>query len=266
MKKTLFPIYLFIVLFVTVAHARSPEQQSFFSANSLSSGPQAVAFANDLSGIIMNPAGMYYVDDTQFLASFAVTHKREYVIHSATAFPLSVYKNIAIAINGAFIQTDHKRIQTGAAFGWRMAIFKAGLYGAYRATYEDDKIIPSIVFNIGFLITPAIVKAGFVIENRTTSTNTGFVIREQLGGKILNGKLKISFGAKQFFPGNFRFIPNIAAESILLDFIGINGCYEDHRAGVGITLFSFKSKLNFASSYDVANPSFDYAVSFDTRF
>ncbi len=259
-------LMVFCLILTSQLSASHPDQQYLLSANSLATGPHSIAFANGLPGSLHNPAGLVYVDGFQFLASFGVTHDQEYIIHSAVAFPLSIYKNISTLIDGAYVKTKNGRIQSGMAVSWRMGIVNAGFYGAYKGRYEGENIRSSVVTRLGFLLSPILVKLGVIIENNTSSTNIDFIIREQLGAKLYDGFLKLSVGAKQSFLEKFSFIPNVAAEIQVVDFATVSASYEDKRVGAGLSLTTYVSKLNFGTSYDIEHPSFDYAVSFDSRF
>jgi hypothetical protein len=235
----------------------------YFSAAALGSGGNNTAFANSISTVSYNPAGLAKIGAAQFLMSYSVVGREIFVANLATAFPLEPVNGMTLMFN--FIYVNNAPVHSfipGIAAGYQFGFLIMGLQGSYVYDYNFPRERSYPAGKFGLLFTPAFLRFGTVLEHYAVRGDPAWIVRAQGGASLFNARLKPSIGFSKDLREDFPFLFNVGLDWNLLDFLSLCFSYEDDNPSFGISLNSYETKLSFSTLYRSGRKDFDFNLSF----
>jgi hypothetical protein len=229
------------------------------SALALAGRGNNVALGNNVCSILYNPASLVYTDSLDLLATFTYQVYETYLADVMAAFPISIGRDIAIAMNMAYYRSSEQILNAGLAVSAQFDMVKTGLYGS--VFWDPDHSSEKAMFNgkLGVLLTPIFFKLGLVLENTYVDDQLAFLFRAQAGYKWKS--LKFSAGLSRILKKDLLFIFNAGLDWQPLDWLGFVFNFEDLQISGGFYLSSLRTTFYFGSLYNPYTQVTDLSLS-----
>jgi len=265
MKKII--VFLFLFLTLNTTYAFDYLFTRYNSAESLGNGANNIAFANSLSKIIYNPAGLVYIAGPQTLFSLATINNKNFLFNIAYGQPISEYTPLSIAINGSYYFSSPITLYNfGTGIGMQFNIIKIGLYSSLFFS-PDDTQSKHLKSKLGILLTPAFFNLGTTLQHIYENHESKFKWDIQLGFKIIPN-LELSYGLHKDIITKTSFFQNFGFNYKFTDFLklGSNYDFNEQKFSFGTYLSSYILSLNLATIYNFSLKTWDYAICFQYNF
>lgn len=236
----------FLILLLPCALAADPAHH--YSAVTAASGPHSTAFANNISGIAYNPAGISVTASPQVLLTYGVTASNLTVLRTALLAPVGTWGLFGDL--GWTFSKDIQVLEPRVGVGWGHAWFHTGACLAWGVTFPKDRpeehhLRPEL----GLILAPGPLRLGLTtVFPRPGEPES----RAQVGVLFFDGRVQLSSGLLHRWHSAAPPTPNAALDLYLQDFLNLSLCLEGPALSGGISFNSYSARLGFGIRHESA--------------